>query len=47
MNRYNGADVMFLFKNGSPLIINMLSFRSGTCILALVGSFHEFQGNQK
>ena len=27
-NRYNGADVMFLFKGGLPLIINKLSFSS-------------------
>ena len=27
-NRYNGADVMFLFKDGLSLIINRLSFNS-------------------
>ena len=28
LNRYSGADVMFLFKDGLSLIINRLSFNS-------------------
>ena len=32
-NKYNGADVMFLFRDGLSLIINRLSFSSSKNLL--------------